>query len=113
MTRHIFVVQTNPAEGREGEYDDWHANVHVPEALAVAGFRSAQRFRIAPALRPGAASYPYGYLTIYEMEGDPVAALQALAAAVPGMQMSSAMADDRQLHVFEALGDRIQPALLP
>jgi hypothetical protein len=109
MTRHIFVVQTNPAEGREGGVRRL--------ACQRARSRGARRRRLSlgAALpdRPGAARYPYGYLTIYEMEGDPVAALEPLAAAVPGMQMSSAMAEDRQLHVFEALGDRIQPALLP
>jgi hypothetical protein len=31
MTRHIFMVQTNPVEGREDEYKDWHANVTFPE----------------------------------------------------------------------------------
>jgi hypothetical protein len=35
-TRHIFVVQTDPAERREDEYNDWHTNVHLPDALAVA-----------------------------------------------------------------------------
>ena len=113
MMRHIFVVQTNPAEGQEDEYDDWHASVHVPEALAVAGFASAQRFRVSPVQRPGDRPYQYQYLTIYEMEGDPRAALEALAAAVPAMRMSSAMAPGRQLHVFEAISDPIRPAPVP
>lgn len=104
---HIFVVQTNAVVGREDEFDEWYGSVHLPDALAVAGFVSAQRFRVSDTQRPGAGEYPYRYLTVYEMEGDPEAALAALAEAVPGMEMSTAMARDRKLHVFEAMTDRI------
>jgi hypothetical protein len=113
MTRNIFVVQSNAAAGREDEFNDWYTNVHIPDALAVAGFVSAQRFRISGTQRPGAGPYPFEYLTVYEMEGDPREALAALATAVPGMRISSAMAEDRKLHVFESVTDRILPARVP
>jgi hypothetical protein len=58
---------------------------------------------------PTPVAYPYRYLTIYELEGDPEAALAALAAAVPGMQISGAMDADRMLDVFEAMTERIEP----
>jgi hypothetical protein len=47
------------------------------------------------------------------MDGDPREALAALATAVPGMRISSAMAEDRKLHVFESVTDRILPARVP
>ena len=108
MSRHIFLVQTNAVEGHEEKYNDWHTNVHLPDALAVAGFVSGQRFRISATQRPGTPAYPYRYLTIYEMEGDPARALAALAAAVPAMDISPAMAADRLLHVFESITDRVE-----
>jgi hypothetical protein len=109
MARHSFVVQTNAEAGREREYNDWYTNAHVPDALTVPGLVSARRFKISGTQRQHAAPYSYEYLTIYEMEGDPGEALAALAAAVPGMSISSAIAEDRQLHVFEALTDRVCP----
>jgi hypothetical protein len=107
MPRYIFVVQTNAAEGRDDEYNDWYNAVHIPDALAVAGFVAAQRFRICDTQRGTARSYPYRYMTIYEMEGDPTSALQALEAAVPGMHITSAMDEDRMLHVFESVTGKI------
>jgi len=108
MTRNIFVVQTNAVEGKDDEYNDWHSNVHLPDALAVAGFVAAQRFQVSTTQRAGGSPPPYRYLTIYEMEGDPSAALDALAAAVPGMHISSAMAPARLLHVFESVTERLE-----
>jgi hypothetical protein len=109
MAKHIFVVQTNAVAGREDEYNDWYTNIHLPDALAVPGFVSAQRFKISSTQRAALRDYPYQYLTIYEMEGDPAAALEALGAAVPGMQISTAMDADRMLHVFESVTDDCAP----
>jgi hypothetical protein len=107
MTRHIFVVQMNAVAGRDDEFSEWYDNVHIPEALAVDGFVAAHRFHICDTQRPGTDSYPYRYLTIYEMEGDPAAALEAQLAAIPGMRMSTALGDDRKLHLFESMPDRL------
>jgi hypothetical protein len=110
MTSHIFVVQLNAVEGREDEFNEWYDNAHIPEALAVDGFVAAHRFKISDTQRPGTDSYPYRYLTIYEMEGDPAAALEAQLAAIPGMRMSTALGDDRKLHLFDAGPARCCPA---
>lgn len=45
----------------EAEYEDWHANEHVPERLTVPGILDACRYAaMAPALRPR-------YLTLYAL----------------------------------------------
>lgn len=107
VSKHIFVVQTNAVQGRDREYNDWLDAVHLPDALAVDGFSAVQRFKLSETQRPAAQPYPYRYLTIYEMDGPPDVALAAQAAAIPHMQLTSAMADLRMLHVFDAIGDRI------
>ncbi|WP_295551131.1 DUF4286 family protein [uncultured Pseudacidovorax sp.] len=45
----------------EADYEDWHANEHVPERLTVPGILDARRYAaMAPALRPR-------YLTLYAL----------------------------------------------
>ncbi|MET3513827.1 hypothetical protein ABIC63_001598 [Pseudacidovorax sp. 1753] len=45
----------------EAEYEDWHANEHVPERLTVPGILDARRYAaMAPATRPR-------YLTLYAL----------------------------------------------
>jgi hypothetical protein len=46
MAKHVFVVFTNPVEGKEATYNDWCDNRHLPDVLDVPGFVSAQRFRL-------------------------------------------------------------------
>jgi hypothetical protein len=45
----------------ETEYEDWHANIHVQERLAIAGFDSARRY-----YNPSEESERY--LTVYEID---------------------------------------------
>ena len=40
----LFLVFSNPVEGRDGEFNEWYDTVHVPEVLAIPGILSAQRF---------------------------------------------------------------------
>lgn len=108
MARNILIAQTNAADGRDEEFNDWYTNVHLLDALAVPGFVAAQRFRISTTQRPGSPPCRYRYLTVYEMEGDPQENLAALAKAVPGMQISDAMHFDRVFQVFESVTERIE-----
>jgi hypothetical protein len=68
MARHTFVVFTNPAEGRESEYNDWYDNTHLSDVLQVEGFVAAQRFKLADTDPP--QEYPHRYLALYEVESD-------------------------------------------
>ena len=62
----IWIVMTNPVEGKEAEFNDWYDNRHIHDAVAIPGFVSGQRYRIVPGSpkeRPR-----WGYVTLYEIE---------------------------------------------
>jgi hypothetical protein len=87
MPRAVFVVLTNPASpDQEDEYNEFYDNTHVAEVCQTPGFVSARRFRISDAREPVGAVGDYGYLAIYEIETDDLAAtFEALKAASPTM----------------------------
>lgn len=93
--QHVLLVLTNPADGREHEFNDWYDALHLPQALeAIQGRVAAQRYRLTAAQRqdqwlaavPGRTAgdderrpdqwLPWRYLALYELEGDDVAELQ-------------------------------------
>jgi hypothetical protein len=72
MPSYKMVVMSRPTEGREDEYNDWYQNVHLRELVALQGFKSAQRFRLARSLVEGQAD---PYLSVYEIETDDIDAV--------------------------------------
>ena len=88
MARYVFVVQTDPVEGRDREYNQWYDEIHLKDVCAFPGFVGARRFRIVE----GEAKTRY--LAIYELETDDpqrdIAALTA-AAGTDRMRMSEAL----------------------
>lgn len=80
MVNGVFVVLTNPVDGREEEYNEWYSNKHLAEVVALEGFATAQRFTLAD---PGRArDAPYRYAALYEAEeGRTEVAAKALASA--------------------------------
>ena len=106
MTTHQLFVFSNPAAGREDEYNDWYDNTHLGEVLQVPGFVAAQRYRVGPAL---VGSLPHRYLAVYEIEGDdPSTALAELGKAAGTMNMSEAFdAAGSVAVVFTAAGERM------
>ena len=106
MARHLLVVSTNPAPGKEDEFNDWYSGTHVHEVVQILGFVSAQRFQVADAQlgEPG----QFRYLALYELETDDVAAtLQALRDAVPGMHMSESLDTTLSAVAFSPITERI------
>ena len=88
-----FVVFSNPADGREDEYNRWYDEVHLGEVLAIPGFTAARRFRVA---HTGSYMPKYRYLAIYEINADdpaPVLADLMERAAGGKLQMSEALGD--------------------
>jgi hypothetical protein len=65
MQRYKMVVMSHPVKGREDDYNDWYQNVHLGELVALPGFKSARRFRLARSLVEG-ETYPY--LAVYDIE---------------------------------------------
>lgn len=93
MARYQFHVFSNPADGREADYNLWYDDVHLGEVLQVPGFVAASRFRLAP--DPAGKAPTHAYLAVYEMEvDDPAAALAELTAR----------AGDGRIAMSDALG---------
>jgi hypothetical protein len=106
LKQHVFVVMTKPVAGREAEYNDWYSNQHLRDVLKVQGFKTAQRFKLAP----DDESAQFRYLAIYEFEGasaaEAMAQLQGIAGT-PEMVMSESM--DMQAvsaQIWEAITDK-------
>jgi hypothetical protein len=65
----VLLVQNDVAAGFEAEFNRWYQAQHVPERLAVPGFRSARRYR---AVDGGPA-----YMAVYECDS-----IEVLASSV-------------------------------
>lgn len=69
MSRYIFAVHSNAAEGREEEYNDWYSNHHLKDLLACPGVVSARRLTLAEQqVHPGPQAFKY--FCLYEIETD-------------------------------------------
>lgn len=98
----LYIVRSNPREGRGQEFNHWYDNVHFPEVMKVDGFLSAERFELNVSDSWG--DQPYRYLAIYEIDSDNVAGtLENIKKA--GLKMSDAI-DLANVHVavFGAVG---------
>lgn len=65
MATYSLYSFVNPVEGQDEAYNEWYDAVHVPDVLALPGFKRAQRFRLDPFV-----DEPMRYLTVYEVEAD-------------------------------------------
>ena len=98
----LYIVRSNPNEGRGQEFNHWYDNVHFPEVIKVEGFLSAERFELDAVNSWG--EQPYRYLAIYEIDSDNVAGtIENIKNA--GLNMSAAI-DLASVHVsvFGAVG---------
>lgn len=92
MAKHVFLVLSNPTEGKEDEYNDWYDNIHLGEVIQVPGFTAAQRFKLDGEPTRGEAGHKY--MAIYEMDtDDPQGSIAALGSAIEAgkIQMSDAI----------------------
>lgn len=102
----VLIVLTNPVEGREDEYNEWYSDIHVREVVDIPGFISAQRFALSDSQMGPAGAHRY--LAIYEVEGDPGAALSALKAARPELRMSEALDTSAiSAQMFSAITEKV------
>lgn len=74
MPKYTFLALTNPVAGKEAEYNEWYDTHHIPDVVNVPGFISGQRFKLADSQFGGEASKAFGYLALYEIETDDIAA---------------------------------------
>jgi hypothetical protein len=92
MAKHVLVVLSNATDGADEEFNRWYNGVHIPDVLKVKGFAAAQRFRIADA-QMGPAATPYGYLALYEVETDDLAATASALSSGAGEMVISPTLD--------------------
>jgi hypothetical protein len=107
MAKYTFVVFSEPAAGREDEYNSWYDRQHLGDVLAVPGFVACQRFRLQPDAE-APADAPAKYLALYEIETDDLGATMAALgerAGTPAMPISEALSGVRT-HMAEAIGER-------
>jgi hypothetical protein len=69
VARYLFVVNSNPAEGREQEYNEWYSNRHLADLLTLPGVVSARRFVLNDAQLADVPQL-FKYLALYEIETD-------------------------------------------
>jgi hypothetical protein len=96
MSGHLHVVFNRPPAGVSDEAFNRWALHHFREILEVPGWASARRFRLDPAYsfssaddyRPPAEGLEaFRYMSLYEIEGDPAAAIAALSKEVESGRM--------------------------
>jgi hypothetical protein len=89
MTKQIFIVMSEPVDGKEAEFNDWYNNIHLGEVVQVKGFVQAQRFKVTD---DSAALGKQRYIAIYECEADDVQELNdALMATTATFNMGSSI----------------------
>jgi hypothetical protein len=109
MATTLLVVLTNPAEGREDEYNEWYTGQHLDDVLAAAGFRAAQRFKFVESKLSRRPVAPY--LAIYEVDADQRERAEQLlleTANTDAMPISDAMAPRATTWWFEPISDRVE-----
>jgi len=78
MRRGLLLTVTEPPPAMEEEFNAWYDTEHLPERLAIPGFRSAQRW---------VADVPVGqgkYLATYELDAEAVLASSEYLARFEG-----------------------------
>lgn len=77
---HLWVILTNPVEGREEAFNEWYEE-HVGEIVDVDGHTWGRRYVIDPDQRPGMHEPEYRYLALYGFTGAPNRIHAALRAS--------------------------------
>jgi hypothetical protein len=73
MPRCKLIALTNPAPGKEAEYNEWYQNTHLPEMVSFPGVYLAQRYKLVAQM----GADPNQYLAVYGIEVDDPAAFAA------------------------------------
>lgn len=89
----LFFVFSNPAGGRDDEFNTWYDDTHLHEVLAVPGVVAAQRYQLSPLEVPesehGTVPPPaHGYLAVYTVDGEPSAVMNDFLARLTSGQMT-------------------------
>jgi hypothetical protein len=101
-----LMAMTNPAAGRETEYDEWFEKVHIPQVLQTSGFKSARRLALTAEQRTP-APHPYQFATLYEIETDDLqSSLDALGETIKtATKTDTSDTARRAIWVFRSVGE--------
>ena len=86
MGPYKLLVLTNAVKGRDDEFNQWYDNQHIPDALDVPGYVTAQRFRLADVRMAGEPDSRWHYLAIYEIQTDDLKATMNESMSRAGTQ---------------------------
>jgi hypothetical protein len=105
--KHLLAVLSDPAEGREEEYNRWYSGQHIEETLATPGWAAAQRFVLADAQI--SENLPQQrYLALYEVENDDLQqAIDALSARKDQIAASDAISPVDVVAFYTPISDRM------
>jgi hypothetical protein len=68
---YTLIVYTDPADGREDDYNAWYDDVHLPEFTALPGVINGRRFKVTGDAKPQ-------YAAIYELSSHPDEVMAAM-----------------------------------
>jgi hypothetical protein len=112
MKEYVLVVHSNPAPGREAEYNDWYNNQHLKDVLAQPGYTAARRFKLTGFKLDDAMPDPsHQYVAFYYMKtDDPERELNAMKERVEAgiIGLTEAMAPDFLAYCYEAASPLVE-----
>ena len=109
MHKSVLLVYTDVDAEHEEAFNRWYDETHVPDILAVEGFRAARRYKLSgpPPRNQEPASR---YLAIYELDTDDTrAAMKRLSEAVAELGQRGRMFEGLRIGsaaTYVALGER-------
>lgn len=85
----LYLVRSNPVEGKEIEFNEWYENIHLDEVLQIPGFKTAQRFELHETqMQPDQS---HAHIAIYELDSDDVASTLQNIREAAWLNMTDAM----------------------
>jgi hypothetical protein len=76
LQHYTMMVMSNPAPGREAEYNHWYDTVHLPDVVSIPGFVRARRLKLAPVQFHQSPPMP-NYMAFFQIETADVAGVFA------------------------------------
>jgi hypothetical protein len=108
MATNLMLVFSNPAEGKEAEFNAWYEGTHIPEMLGTPGVVAARRYEVAQP--EGMPVPPQKYLAVYELEGELPEVFAAITERGKSGAISTGVNTDREsvaMWVYAPRTDRI------
>ncbi len=106
MARSILLVFTNATDGNDEEFNRWYDEIHMKEVIETPGFVGCERFELGEG-QMDSEERKHRYLAIYDIEGDPAAALKTLQESAPRMQMTDTLNLEAGTSLFRQITARL------